>query len=298
MLENPSLSVLWKPRGGCGLRIPPPTLLCYVSVMEISVDIYYLQTILGRLEQQYKIMADVFGPPVVVVQGPAFSFRYSNPKESDSLLCFLKGVKLVSTLNAALVLLHHGYVHEVAALCRMADDFVNEIMFIIQPLNEDKLSKDQERFLIEFFQEEFEDIEDPLGTGKKRDNVPRRKIFAAFGQIVSELNPSDAQNVAMTINRTLSGYIHGAYPQIMELCDENTPQFHMSGMPGTPREDEWREQLIIYIHRSIMASELISRKLGLKEVENHIRAFRIEYETKLDCLPELDVEALIRKIKK
>jgi hypothetical protein len=148
------------------------------------------------------------------------------------------------------------------------------------------------------FQEEFEDIEDLLGTSKARHTVPRKKISAAFGQIVSGgLNPSDAQNVATITHRTLSGYIHGAYAHILELYDGK--RFYMSGMPGTPREEEWRQLLIGSVYQGIMASECISRKIGLREVESHIQTLRAEYETKLDYLPpNLDPEALIRTMKR
>lgn len=256
----------------------------------------YLKSVLGRLEQHYHVMADALGRPDIVTQGCESWFRY--PEESDSHLCFLKGVKLISTLNAALILLHRGYFHEVAALYRMADDFILEILFMKQTLDGDRRNRAQEQFAISFFQEEFEDIEDPLGTGKSRSTVPRKKISAAFGQIVSEgLNPSDAQNVATTMHRTLSGYVHGAYAHIMELYDGS--HFCMSGMPRTPREEEWRQLLVGGIYQSIMASECISRKLGLIEVEDHIRTLRVEYEGQLACLPpNLDPEALIRTMKK
>lgn len=266
-----------------------------MSTTAIPVDIY-LKSVLERLEQHYHVMADALGPPELITQGRESWLRY--PKQSDSLLCLLKGVKLVSTLNAALVLLHHGHFHEVAALCRMADDFILEILFMRRTLNGDKRSQAQEQFFSDFFQEEFEDIEDPLGTSKARNTVPRKKISAAFSQIVSGgLNPSDAQNVATITHRTLSGYIHGSYVHILELHDGK--RFHMSGMPGTLQEDYWRQMLIGSVYQGIIASECISRKIGPREVESHIQTLRAEYEAKLDYLPpDLDPEALIRTMKK
>jgi len=257
----------------------------------------YLQSVLARLEQEYSFMADAFDPPVMVTQGSASWFRYR--KQSDSLLCFLKGVKLVSTLNAALVLLRHGYVQEVGALGRMADDFFNEIMFFIQTADGPAPTRDHERFFTEFFQEEFEDPDDPLGSSKNRDNVPRRKIFAAFGQLAKEhLNPSDAQNTLTTIHRTFSGYVHGAYPHIMELFGNQPSRFHMTGMLGTTRISEWRQQFVIYLYRAIMASVFVSRKLGLQNVEQNILALLVEFETKLDIRPNETAEEIIRKVKK
>jgi hypothetical protein len=68
---------------------------------------------------------------------------------------------------------------------------------------------------------------------------------------------------------------------------------------GTPREEEWRQLLVGGIYQAIIASECISRKLGLREVENHIITLRVEYEGRLDCLPpNIDAEALNRTMKK
>jgi hypothetical protein len=233
----------------------------------------------------------------MVEEGSVWWFRYE--KQSDCVLCFLKGVKLVSTLNAALILLRQGYTQEVGALCRMADDFFYEIMFLMKPLDGDKPSKDQQRFFEEFFQEEFEDPDHPLGSRQARDNVPRRKIFAAFRHLAKEeLNPSDAQTTVATIHGTFSGYVHGAYPHIMEMYEGRSQRFQMSGMLNTSRETEWRGQLLMYVYRAIMASELVSRKLGLKDVERSLREVFVEYETKLALRSNSDPEALIRKFKK
>ncbi|MCX8502210.1 MAG: hypothetical protein ORO03_11075 [Alphaproteobacteria bacterium] len=256
----------------------------------------YIAATLGRLEAQYHAMTTAFEPPIIVKDGSMAWFRYE--KQSDVLLCFLKGVKLVSTLNAALVLLRQGYALEVGALCRMADDFCFEIMFMIKTLDGDKPSKDQERFFHEFFQEEFENPDHPLSSSQIRDSVPRRKIFAAFGQLAKEeLNPSDAQTTLMTIHRTFSGYVHGAYPHIMEMYEGKSARFRMSGMSNTRREAEWRVQLTMYVYRAIMASELVSRKLGLKDIERSIRELLVEYETQLELRGKADPETVIRKFK-
>ena len=67
----------------------------------------------------------------------------------------------------------------------------------------------------------------------------------------------------------------------MEMYEGKSARFSMSGMPNTRREAEWRVQLIMYVYRAIMASELVSRKLGLKDVERSIRELLVEYETQL-----------------
>lgn len=257
----------------------------------------YLSSSLKQLEAHYHQMGTTLPAPNREMIGSSMYFRH--PQYTDSLLSYLKGVKLVSTLNAALVLYRNGYAQEIGALCRMADDYCSEILFLVKPLGENGPSKDQIRMFEDFFREEFETPENPLASPQDRDNVPRRKINAAFGQLVSgELNPHDAQNVLSTIHKAFSGYVHGAYPHIMEMYGGNPPHFHMTGMLGTPRMAAWESQLVTYVYRAIMSAELISRKLGLPEVEKAIRGLLVEYETTLNCRPTEKAEAMIQREKK
>jgi hypothetical protein len=256
----------------------------------------YLATVLQRLEQHYHTMAGALPQPVLMRRGRVPFFRHE--QQTDTLICFLKGVKLTSTLNAALLLFRHGYAQELGALARIADDLFNDILFMLKPLDGDKPSKDQMRFFDEFYQEEFGDPLNVLAGAQKRDIVSRRRLHATFGHLAKDaLNPSDAQNMMSTIHAALSGYVHGAYPHIMELYGGNPGRFHMSGMLSTPRIAEWNGQLVMYVHRGIMVSELVARKLGVKEVEKELRALLIEYETTLNCKPETDVEAQMRMMK-
>jgi hypothetical protein len=261
----------------------------------------YLASVLQRLQREYDEMAPTLGAPaprrVFTKQAEGFWFRY--PSQSDTLLCFLKGVKLVSTLNAALLLLRAGYVQECGALFRIAADCYSDILFCLVPRDGDKLSRDQERFFEEFFQEEFDDPAYPLGSNQKRDNVPRKTVFASFGNLVrDQLNPSDAQSTLLTLHKAFSGYVHGAYPHIMELYGGDPPRFHMSGMTNTPRQVETLTQFLTELYRAIMASELVARKVGLEGSRLAMRALLVEYETRLGLKPTQSPEALVRNAKK
>jgi len=265
------------------------------------MDYDYFVSVLQRLEQQYHKMASHFGAPVpqriITKQVEGFWFRYS--VQSDTLLCFLKGVKLISTLNAALLLLRAGYVQECGALFRIASDCYTDILFFLLPRDGDKTSKDQDRFFEEFFQEEFEDPAYPLGTNQKRDNVPRKTIFASFGSLVKgHVNPSDAQSTLLTLHKAFSGYVHGAYPHIMELYGGAPARFHMSGMENTPKQVEMATHFLTELYRAIMATELVAMKLGLNEIRKAIRALLVEYETKLSLKSTESPESLVRKAKK
>jgi hypothetical protein len=261
----------------------------------------YLLSVLQHLEREYARMSSLFGAPVpervATKQSEGFWFRYTN--QSDTLLCFLKGVKLISTLNAALVLLRAGYVQECSALFRIAGDCYSDILFFLVPGADGYATRDQERFFKEFFQEEFEDSAHPLGSNQKRDMVSRKTIFASFGNLAKDsLNASDAQSTLLTLHKAFSGYVHGAYPHIMELYGGNPPRFHMSGMPNTPKQVETLTQYLTELYRAIMASELVARKLGFEESRVAMRALLVGYETKLGLKPKQSPESLVRSAKK
>ena len=261
----------------------------------------YLRSVLQRLEHHYNLMAGAVGQPVAQrlttnkVEG--FWFRY--PHQSDTLLCFLKGVKLISTLNGALVLLNAGCVQECSALFRVAIDCYTDIMFWLLPGDGDKPSQNQDRFFDEFFQEEFEDPAYPLGSQQKRDSVPRKTIMASVAKLTKDtLNPSDGHSTFLTLHRAFSGYLHGAYPHIMELYGGEPPRFHMSGMPNTVRETEGLAQFTTELYRAIMVSELVARKLGLDDRRQAIRVLLVEYETTLGVKSREKPEVLVRGAKK
>jgi hypothetical protein len=72
----------------------------------------------------------------------------------------------------------------------------------------------------------------------------------------------------------------------------------MFGMLNTPRMPEWADQLVTYIYRAIMVTEVISRRLVLPDSEKEIRRLLVEYETTLNCKPSESAEAILRKAKK
>lgn len=257
----------------------------------------YLAKVLGDLERQYRALASTFQAPKPVDLGSIIAPRYL--EQSDTLLCFLKGVKLISTLNGALVLLRTGYAQEINILIRVADDCCNDILFMASPRNGQQLDAKHERFFLDFFQEEFSDHTDVLGSRQKRDTVSRKQIHSSFAQLAKDfVNPSDLQTASDVIHGVFSGYVHGAYPQIMELYGGEQSGFHMHGMAGTTRQREAAEYLITQTHRGIMASELVAKKLGSSETASATREILNEFERVLSRSSSGDPAEMMRKAKK
>ena len=75
-----------------------------------------LQTTILELEKCVQALGDNFDQPVLVDYGGFPFFRHMNL--NDLLACYLKCVRIVSSLNATLVLLEKGFVQEIYVLCR------------------------------------------------------------------------------------------------------------------------------------------------------------------------------------
>jgi hypothetical protein len=222
----------------------------------------FYETLLDLLALTHNDLLPSLGSMVLVDIGPAKCWRFEELNELTA--CFLKNVKCVSTLYGILSLLKAGHAQEANALIRIVGDCANEVLYLLTPKGENgEYDKNQMKFLNDFFQEEFNRPHDPLGSEQKRDQVGIAKIHAGFGKMLGEiLNPHDAAEMARTEHKTFSGYIHGAYPHIMEMTGGPTVGFRMKDMLGTPRIDEAEQQFITYLHRATMNTVALIRKSG------------------------------------
>jgi hypothetical protein len=200
------------------------------------------------------------------------SFQFRHRRRTLDLLWCIKAVRIASANNAALVLIRSGYILESYALCRMIDETSEDIWFMSALRGEagqpDKL---QTRFMTEFFQEEFEDPDDPLST-TSRDRIQRKQIRAAISRLPGNpLDPSTHDAVGRSLYQAFSGFIHGAYVHVMHLFGGLPPHFHTRGMLRTPRMDECLKNQASYVSRSLMAIELVATLRG--DAETRERAF-------------------------
>lgn len=227
-----------------------------------------------------------FSPPVTVRMGDGFVDRHPPRARTNGLACYLKAVKMCSTLNGALLLLEGGHVQEAYALGRISQDLVEDIHFLVRPLVDNaKLSERQERALNEFFQEEFADSKDPIGTSQVRDRVSRDKIRAAIHSGPGMDDPSTAQRIGQALYRVFSGYVHGAYVHIMELHGEDRPgQYLMRGTPGN-RLTEAIDYLPNFVYQAILAVEELVDRSSRDDLLPLVNILRAQVAADFDVLP-------------
>jgi hypothetical protein len=77
-----------------------------------------------------------FPPPSIVPHGDGFVDRHHPSVRDNSLACYLKAVKVCSTLKGAIILAANAHVQEAYALLRIAQDQIDDIHFLVFPKGE------------------------------------------------------------------------------------------------------------------------------------------------------------------
>lgn len=232
----------------------------------------------AHMEQSVEALARVVPAPRSVKKGGASVFRYEERSSEQAVV--LKLARLVSTLRATRVLLVHGYVQEVATLERVIGELQEDVFFLVSGYRDQDTR--YRRFLRDFWQDEFDD-DSPLASTQKRYRVPRRKIQAHIGRVVSGIS-GDASDLSPTIARfrtianRQSDYVHGAAPRLLELYGGNPPHFHMGGMLGTEQVSTHRQYFWDYVYRSICVFAMVTRAFGDSTASDRIMDYLDRFE--------------------
>lgn len=227
-------------------------------------------TIMGeafqRLEQQVP-------PPQKLDWKDGFVFRYKEETIFQALI--LKLARTISGLHAVDVLLLHGMVQEQAALHRILDEIHEDIFFLGAAVTNDRITEMHQQYLSSFFAEEFPDPNNSLARHKKPNLPPRRKIRAYVTRVLNynHTNPSLLHDIGESLSSTYSGYVHASAPQIMDMYGGHPPRFHLSGMKGTPRMQEYVDDAWNYFYRGLISVEAVAKTFGDKSLFDFVKEY-------------------------
>ena len=121
------------------------------------------------------LLAERVPPPQKVAFKTSFVFRYVEQLPKQALV--QKLARVVTTLQAATVLMQHGFVQEQGALQRVIHEIHEDITFLAYGVMFDDLTPLHKQYLDAFYEEEF-DTDDPIDSTQKRPMVRRSKIQA------------------------------------------------------------------------------------------------------------------------
>ena len=213
--------------------------------------------------------------PVLVSLESSLGYRHIQKTIHQAIV--QKLARYVSTLRAANLLLRAGFFQEQAALQRILDEIQEDVTFLAFSVIFEEPTPLHSAYLESFFEEEF-DAASAIDSTQLRPMIPRKKIRAYIARVGNKAaSPNAGLEAARTVSKAYSGYVHAASPQIMDMYGGNPPQFHTSGMKGTPLEDAHRDDLWNYFYRGILAFGFAASAFGDEKMFTSIFAFAEEF---------------------
>ena len=169
-------------------------------------------------------------------------FRFERPELAH--FCLLRGVRMVSALNASIELARHGFSQEIAVLLRTMIEYSTQIDFMMTSYKDGDLSPEAAEFLKAYFDD---DMRGPDALkGKKGPSLIQKKLHDIIGAELDKFaayegntaNRKPAAQLLSNVYLNFSNYVHGRYPEVMDLYGGTPGRFHMNGMRGTPKDVE------------------------------------------------------------
>ena len=188
-----------------------------------------------------------------------------------------KLARMVSTLDAARILLNHGFVQEQASLQRLLDEIQEDVLFLALGVIHGQTPLHR-AFLDAFFQEEF-DANTAIESTQKRAMISRKKLHSYLARTVeAPMDPTQGAELFRTLSKAYSGYVHAASPQIMDMYCGTPPRFHMRGMKGTRIYEAYSENLWSYFYRGTSAVAFAAKAFGDDALFENIHDLMRQFE--------------------
>lgn len=215
--------------------------------------------------------------PVLVKMAFGMAFRF---KEKDIYQAIMqKLARAQSAVRAAYVLLKNGFVQEQAILHRVIDETNEDILFLVYAVTNDTITELHKRFLDAFWEEEIDESETLIDSKQTRAMIPRKKIRAYIANVErAVLDPNRGIELSRTLSKAYSGFVHGASPHIMDMYGGDPPHFHTKGMHGTPRMEEYANDLWNYMYRTFLSHIVVAKALGAEKHVEILNQHKLRFE--------------------
>jgi hypothetical protein len=145
-------------------------------------------------------------------------------------------------------------------------EFMTHIDFVTNPGKSEKEQKEAQEYVEAFFADSWRDP----SKGIKRAQVPQRMVHEAIGKGLDDFNKGaiPAAKLHSNIYRAYSNYVHGKYPEIMDLYGGLPGRFHLRGMSDTPKDAENVEILGTFIVSATQCAIQVIQRLKLSPLIN------------------------------
>jgi len=212
------------------------------------------------LKDWLKRLSDTIDPPVRERTEHGTCFRYDKKTSKQAII--LRLARISSGLNSLRLLHENGFLQEQATIQRTLDEFVEDVEFLSWGLL-DRNEDTHERFVSEFFQE-LPTKGEMRNTKSKGRNFPSRDKIRAFLARKSSavFDQSLAVNTGSAVHQVYSGFVHGYYPQVMDMLTDEGTEFAVEGVINQSLVADSRHDMDNYWFRGVQAFAFAARALG------------------------------------
>ena len=238
-----------------------------MSETKFAAQLQALRSRVEPLEKLVHALAGQLPQPLRYHSGKQhYGFRYGKPDVRH--FCLLKAARAVSGLNAAIELAHCGYAQEIGVLIRTVIECTTHIEFVLSARD---AAGSLEPAAAKFVQEFFDDFARNSAADVKRAQVKQGTVHKQLGDeldITAQESGRDftkikAEQLYSNVYRSFSNYVHGKYPETMDLYGGNPGQFHLRGMSGTPKDAENIEIIDTFVTTVSITLTLMVTRLKL-----------------------------------
>jgi len=212
--------------------------------------------------------AGTLDPPIMMRADSGF--RFSNPDFRH--FCLLRSCRIVSALNASIELARCGYPQEIGVLHRVVQESSSQIKAVMAQITTDgcvsgKLAEYIEAYFKDAYRGEAMRPDSPAKLSQKYVNELIGSQLDQFNSLDStDPNWKSAAERYWHVDWVFSNYVHGRYPEAMDLYGGAPGRFHLFGMKGTPKDVENIEALDAFITTASRCFIGLAQGLQLREV--------------------------------
>jgi len=174
--------------------------------------------------------------------------------------------------------MHAGHSMETAVLLRTVDDSLDEIVFVLEAFQSGAPTAAQRDFMAHFFAETVPEPQHMLEDRKRPDRAKRKDVRAAQGRYLEASNPDHFRRLAMAIDSTFDGYVHGAYPHSMELFHPGRREWTLEGNRESPYLASIQRHHAYYVSRALNVFADVCLRIGDRNRADQMRAARDRFE--------------------
>jgi hypothetical protein len=243
----------------------------------LSMNQEYDQILVWMDVQLEKYLALV-PAPVQVRIGRAVVYRFLEKSPSQAVV--QKLARIISGLRAAEHLLSAGFLQEQAALCRMINEYEEDVVFLSLAGRANPAPDKLQQYLNAFYEEEASvDQWRSKQKVKGRATVSRQNISKSIARLANpNSDPFEVSNVSTALAYTFAGYVHGTSTHIMEMYDPVLRRFETLPRKDHPFQVDHEHDMWNYFYRGILSFEFGAYLLDKAELVEQCREYRALFE--------------------